>query len=53
MYINEIDFKGIKIFYSAPYINKQKGFIKRAGRTLIKMACSMRIAANLPEKLWP
>lgn len=53
MYINEMDFKGIEIFHSAPYINEQKGFIEHAGRTLIKMARSMRIAANLPEKLWP
>lgn len=48
-----MDFKGIEIFHSAPYINEQKGFIEHAGRTLIKMARSMRIAANLPEKLWP
>lgn len=52
-YINEMDFKGIEIFHSAPYIDEHKGFIERAGRTLIEMARSMRIAANLPEKLWP
>lgn len=52
-YINKIDFKGIEILHSAPYIDEQKGFIKYTRRTLIKIARSMRITANLPKKLWP
>jgi hypothetical protein len=52
-YIHEMDSGGMEILHSAPYIDAQKGFIERAGRTIIEMARSMRIAARMPEKLWP
>jgi hypothetical protein len=45
--------KGTNILHSTRYIDEQKGLIERAGRTIIEMARSMRIAAHLPEKLWP
>jgi hypothetical protein len=52
-YIHAMDGEGMEILHSAPYIDAQKGFIERAGRTIIEMARSMRIAARMPEKLWP
>ncbi|KAF7174442.1 hypothetical protein CNMCM5623_007239 [Aspergillus felis] len=52
-YIRDMMQKGIDIFHSTRYIDEQKGFVERAGRTIIEMARSMRIAARLPEKLWP
>lgn len=52
-YIDTMRRKGTEIYHSTRYIDEQKGFIERAGRTIIEMARSMRIAARLPDKLWP
>jgi hypothetical protein len=52
-YIRTMQTDGTEIYHSTRYIDEQKGLIERAGRTVIEMARSMRIAARLPEKLWP
>lgn len=50
-YIRTMRSKGTKIYHSTRYIDEQKGLIKHSGKTIIKMARSMRISARLPEKL--
>ena len=45
--------KGFIIERSAPDTQAQNGHAERAGRTIITMARTMRIHANLPSNLWP
>jgi hypothetical protein len=43
---------GIKVERSAPDVHAQNGHAERGGRSIVTMARTMRIHANLPSNLW-
>ena len=45
--------KGYTVESSTPYTPEQNGAVEKSGHAIIVKARSIRIAANLPENLWP
>jgi hypothetical protein len=45
--------KGIELQFTAPHTSQENGSVERMHRTLAGRARSMRLAAGLPEHLWP
>jgi len=44
--------QGIELQTTAPYSPSQNGATERLNRTLVKLACAMMIAQNIPPFLW-
>ena len=45
--------RGIEIQMTAPYTPEQNGIAERWNKTVVKLACSMIFARDVPNELWP
>ena len=50
---DQMDEEGVTIERSPPYTQAQNGAIERSGALIMIKARCLRIAARLPENLWP